>query len=101
MPNLKVFQLIEKKGGMSANIVKAVSKERNFDEGLDDLCLIDDVDGNIQKSEGLYIWTIDDDELLRTLYVERQCPKSIIASVFGKDEAFINQRISELNLKQS
>lgn len=90
-----------KKRGMSANIVKAVSKERNFDEGLDDLCLIDDVDGNIQKSEGLYIWTIDDDELLRTLYVERQCPKSIIASVFGKDEAFINQRISELNLKQS
>lgn len=89
-----------KKRRVSANRVDTDSKERNFDEGSDDLCLIEDVEGFTQKTGRKYVWTSEDDNLLRILYVERRCPINIIASVFGKDEDSINERISDLNLIQ-
>lgn len=87
-----------KKRGISANLVEIGSRERKFDEGSDDLCLIDNVEGNVQVRDTGNAWTTEDDDLLRTLYVERQCPISVIASVFEKDEFSINERIVELNL---
>lgn len=89
-----------KKRGPSAHLVEVESRERNYDEGSDELCLIDDVEGTNQKTENRYAWTTEDDNLLRTLYVERRCPVRIIAAVFGKDETSIDERIFELNLIQ-
>ncbi len=89
-----------KKKVSSDHLVDTTSKERNYEEGSDDLCLIDNVEGIAPKIEGGYIWTTEDDNLLRTLYVERFCTLNIIASVFGKDESSIEKRIVELNLIQ-
>ena len=84
----------------SSPLVDNISKERSYEEGSDDLCLIDNVEGISPKFENEYVWTTEDDNLLRTLYVERLCSINIIASVFGKDEAAIEERIVKLNLIQ-
>ncbi len=68
-------------------------KERPFDEGDDDMCLID---GVVEESKPT--WTEDDDVLLKTLFLERMCPESVIAMVFHKEESEIKERINVLNL---
>ena len=92
---------LRKKRGTSANSVEDTTRKHSFDEGDDDLFLIENVEGNSPQAENKYIWTVEDDNLLRTLDVERQCSASIIATVFGKDETSIKERIDELNLIQS
>lgn len=89
-----------KKKVPSDHLSDITSKERNYEEGSDDLCLIDNVEGIAPKNESGYIWTTEDDNLLKTLYVQRLCTINIIASVFGKDEPSIEKRIGELNLIQ-
>ena len=52
----------------------------------------------VDKSQYVSAWNEEDDNLLKTLYVERNCPVEIIASVFHQDESFIEKRIKELEL---
>lgn len=75
-------------------------KERNFEEGTDDLYLIEDLEV-CKKHESItkYVWKDEDDILLKTLYVERKCSIDIIAKVFNKEEELINERLKELNLE--
>jgi superfamily II DNA or RNA helicase len=75
-------------------------RERNYDEGSDELCLIDDVDGNVNKEALKPLWKEEDDVLLKTLFIERQRSLSVIAAVFDKDETAIRERLIELKLIQ-
>lgn len=78
--------------------VEVESKERNFDEGTDDLYLIEDIEGISTPNEFVCSWSEEDDSLLTTLYVDRKCSLTVIASVFNKDECAIKNRLVELNL---
>lgn len=77
--------------------------ERSFEEGVDELCLIEDIKENpiVEAESERFKWLDKDDELLKTLYIERQCPIEVIAVVFKQDESAIKNRIQELNLIQS
>lgn len=87
-----------KKRSSSASPIEKELKERNFDEGADDLCLIDDVGECPLKEESRIAWSDDDDILLRTLFVDRKCPINVIASVFVKDEDVVCNRLKELGI---
>ncbi len=80
--------------------VEPDTKERSFEEGVDELLLIDDVVQNHSTEEIKDVWTEKDDNLLNTLFVERHCPLNVIASVFEKEESAIKTRLNELNLIQ-
>lgn len=93
---------IRKKRNANKEVVDIGKREQSFNEGDDDLLLIEDVDGidipktNIDK----YCWKLSDDELLKTLYIDRKCSEEIIAAVFNMDIEDINARIIELKLNQ-
>ena len=87
-----------KKRSSSATTQEKEYKERNFEEGADDLCLIVDVHDAASSEEVGYVWKDEDDILLRTLYVHRNCSLSIIASVFMKDEEIVCNRLKELGI---
>lgn len=89
-----------KKHSQSAKHVDIEYKERTFDEGSDDLQLIDEVQGQFPEEVNIATWKEEDDNLLKTLYIERQCSLNVIASVFNKDDAAIRERLNELNLIQ-
>lgn len=77
------------------------SKKKNFEEGDDDLMLIEDikVDGLAENTiEDYFVWKEVDDILLTELYNKRKCPTNIIATVFKIDEGQIIERLTELNL---
>ena len=77
------------------------SKKKNFEEGDDDLLLIEDikVDGLIKNTiEDSFVWNEVDDILLTELYTKRQCPANVIATVFKIDEERIIERLKELDL---
>lgn len=86
-----------KKSVSLTNRVDTMKNERNFEEGNDELYLIDDVEG-MSKGENEDGWGILDDELLKTLFVEKQCSLSVIASVFNKKEDYIKEKLMRLNL---
>lgn len=77
--------------------------ERSFDEGSDELCLIEDIkeNHNGERETAEFKWMDKDDELLRVLYVDKCCPIDVIAAVFHYDESVIKERIQHLNLTQS
>lgn len=52
----------------------------------------------IKEEQIVNSWTEGDDELLRILYVERQCPVDVLAAVFKKNNEEIETRIKELEL---
>ena len=68
--------------------------ERNFSEGNDEMFLIEDVE--VKKP----LWSEKDDELLRTLYKERQCSIEVLVAVFNKVDSEIRQRIKILKLDE-
>ena len=74
--------------------------ERSFDEGSDELCLIEDIQENsvVETDTKGFKWLDKDDELLRNLYVDRQCPIEVIAIVFKCDESIIRSHLQELNI---
>jgi hypothetical protein len=82
-------------GGNSPTLV-----ERSFDEGSDELCLIEDIQENsvVETDTKGFKWLDKDDELLRNLYVDRQCPIEVIAIVFKCDESIIRSHLHELNI---
>lgn len=90
----------KKKSVHSTKHVDVEYKEKNYTEGTDDLCLIEDVDGNVSGEEEKPIWTDEDDMLLKILFIEKECSLSVIASVFDKSEATIRERLIELKLIQ-
>lgn len=75
--------------------------ERSYEEGTEELGLIEDVqvsgDADEKVSE-TFIWKNEDDNLLSVLYVERKCPIEVIATVFHMDVTSIEERIKELDL---
>lgn len=87
-----------KKRSSSMNPIEKEYKEQNFEEGADDLCLIDDVKGKISDEKYSITWSEEDDSLLRTLFVDRMCSISVIASVFSKDEDVVCNRLKELGI---
>ena len=78
-----------------------IPKERSFEEGSEELLLIEDIEINSdinQEQKESYIWTQKDDDLLATLYSERKCPIEIISTVFNIEEPIILKRLEELNI---
>ena len=73
-------------------------KEKSFDEGTDDLCLIDD--GDESKEKKTLFWKEEDDALLKTLFVGKQCSLDVLASVFHVEEALVKERLVEMRLIQ-
>lgn len=87
------------RGGNSASSYA----ERSFEEGTDELCLIEDVKGTLASAAPPALplrpqWAASDDELLKVLFVERQCPVDIIAVVLRRGVDQIFARIDELGL---
>ena len=76
------------------------SFERDYAEGTDELCLVQGVEKNQISEESVpqIQWTNTDDTLLRTLYIDRECPISIISSVFKRSERDIENRLKSLDL---
>ena len=69
-------------------------KERNFSEGTDEMQLI--IASSKKGDETTNQWSDRDIELLRTLYVEKQCPIDILVAIFKRSENEIKNKISEL-----
>ena len=91
----------QRRRSLSVKHVDSEYKERTYEEGVDELSLIDDVEGFASKEESVISWKEEDDNLLKTLFVDRQCSLSVIASVFEKDESDIKNRLIELNYIQN
>ena len=89
-----------KRSSSSTKHVNIEYKERNFEEGTDDLLLIDDVAGFTPEEVKGYVWKEEDDMLLKTLYIDRQCSLNVITSVFNLDESLIRERLIKLKLVQ-
>lgn len=74
-------------------------KERSIEEGDDELYLIESIDSVRPSLEkGSPTWSTPDDELLKILYIDRECDISVIATVLKRSEEEIENRISELEL---
>lgn len=74
--------------------------ERDFSEGTDELCLVEEIQSpntEVELAPQIH-WTETDDTLLRALYIDKGCPINVIATVFKLDEAIIEQRLKELGL---
>lgn len=92
----------QRKKRTSSSITReSVPNERSFSEGVEELGLIEDVDIP-QKSDDIEVsesnWKEEDDTLLKTLYIERNCPLDLIASVFHLDVSHISKRLNDLGL---
>ncbi len=75
------------------------SSDSSFQEGDEDLLLIQDVNPS-PSTAATEDWEEKDDALLKTLYVDRHCSVDVISMVFHKDAAVIEQRIDKLQLSQ-
>lgn len=92
-------QVVLRKKRNSSKVKETHSVERSFDEGADDLCLIEELGHNDNSIEIVApIWNEEDELLLKTLYIERKCSLDIIATVFNKDESFIKEKVTALKL---
>lgn len=76
-------------------------QEQNFDEGSNDLILIESSKAysKVEENKQNLVWKEEDDMLLKTLYKERHCSLAIISSVFNLDEKEISSRLKELKLE--
>lgn len=82
--------------GSSKNINGNLA-EINYEEGSEELCLIEDFD-KIPSVESL--WEERDDKLLSVLYVEKKCSLDLLASVFQKNIDEIESRVRLLHLEK-
>ena len=53
-----------------------------------------------KNEEAIKQWSDKDQELLKTLYEEKQCPIEILVTIFKRSEEEIRNKISELNFKE-
>lgn len=92
----------KKKGTPRVNADTTHDTSRTFDEGNDELSLIDDVEGAPKDSdmEAQVQWDSADDELLKILYCGKSCSIDTLATVFNKDAVIITERINQLDLQQ-
>ena len=93
-----------RKKRMSTSHVSAVAQERTFDEGSEELGLIQEIESSHtepKQNDGPkgYEWSENDDALLRTLYIDRKCPVDVVSSVFQMEESEIENRLRFLGLK--
>ena len=73
-------------------------KERNFSEGTDEMQLI--VASERKNEEAIKQWSDKDQELLKTLYEEKQCPIEILVTIFKRSEEEIRNKLSELTNRE-
>ena len=73
-------------------------KERNFSEGTDEMQLI--VASQRKHEETIKQWSDKDQELLKTLYEEKQCPIEILVAIFKRSEEEIRNKLSELTNRE-
>lgn len=78
--------------GISRNVETINHKEPSFEEGDNDMCLID---GGAAPS----LWTGHDSELLKTLYTEKHCSIDMLAQIFQLTPETITSRLSLLNIQ--
>ena len=75
---------------------------RNFEEGDEELDLVQDivspVETVVKTDDYMAGWSEQDDSLLRTLYIEKKCQLSVLASVFDVEENVVKKRLMTLNL---
>ena len=77
-----------------------ISRERNFEEGSDEMYLVENVEYTKPETQSLdkELWNETDNNLLRTLYVERKCSVNIISTVFNCSLEEIQSQIDMLGL---
>ena len=73
---------------------------RDYSEGTDELVLIAGADNLNEEPQVVNVagWSEEDDLLLRTLYLDRQCEVEVVASVFKKGVDEIERRLSEIGI---
>lgn len=98
---------INKRGTSNTGHIKYPKEEVSFKEGTDELMLIEDVIVNedlivkeITTNDIEDNWSEEDNALLRTLVLEKQCSLEIIASVFRKNIESIERHIRDIGISQ-
>lgn len=89
-------QLEQKHNGVSFD---RETKDIDYTEGSDELCLIEGAE--VQSSSSKIVednWKETDYELLRTLFVDKECSLDVLASVFKTDVDLIKEKIEEMGL---
>ena len=75
------------------------TKDIDYTEGTDELCLIDGVDNHPSYPENKTpLWNDADDDLLRVLYFEKGCSVNLLASVFKTEEGIIKEILKRKGL---
>lgn len=77
------------------------TKERTFEEGNENLDLIQDVSvGSLESNQRLVdVWSEEDNQLLKVLYEVKGCPIEVIATVFQKEVSSVEKQLAKLQLK--
>jgi superfamily II DNA or RNA helicase len=92
MPKKPTIQNIERPIYADSTVI-----ERNYEEGSEELCLIEDFD-HIPSVKS--VWEERDDELLSVLYLEKKCSLEVLASVFQKNIDEIEARVRLLHVEK-
>lgn len=75
------------------------TKDIDYTEGSDELCLIDGVENTSSNPEKKTpAWNDADDDLLRVLFVEKGCSVDLLASVFKTKEGVIRDNLKRKGL---
>ena len=93
MPKTQTIQNIERSSYADSTVI-----ERNYEEGSEELCLIEDFDQILLTQES--VWEERDDKLLSVLYLEKKCSLEVLASVFCKNIEEIESRVRLLHLER-
>lgn len=88
-------------GGGGGNATTGERPEASFEEGSDEMCLIQsaaesEIDGNAQTKT--YSITDEDLKLLTTLYVDKHCTLEMLETIFSLPQEFIRHLLDSLNL---
>lgn len=77
-------------------------KEKNYTEGTDELFLIEQAEVSIPNNNNKEadLWHKSDEDLLRTLFVEKGCPVEVLSAVFKVSSDEIKKKINELDLSE-
>lgn len=80
-----------------ASATDAEPKPRSFDEGTDELMLVEDI-APIHASLASFQWSVSDTALLCQLWKLRHCPAEVMAQVFNCSPADVERKLKEMGI---
>lgn len=87
------------RGGESENSTAGERPEISFEEGSDEMCLIQSAaDSEIDRNPTTYSITDEDLKLLTTLYVEKHCTLEMLETIFSLPQEFVRHLLDSLNI---